>query len=101
MVGGGDESIDGLGVGERREEVRAWRELGFWEDGGGVMEDDRSDEVPGAASIDVAGETERWSSFLDGRSTSWFCGVEGPSTGVGISSKELGDDMVNCDRSTD
>jgi hypothetical protein len=93
MVGGGDERIDASGVAERHEEVRACRECGFCEDGGGVMEDERSDDVPGAASMEVAGEADRWRSCLAGRSSSWFCGVEGLSTGVD-SSKEPGDDMV-------
>jgi len=59
MVGGGDERIDASGVTDRRDEVRACREFGFCEDGGGVMEDERSDDVPGAAIMEVAGEAER------------------------------------------
>jgi hypothetical protein len=58
MVGGGDERTDGFGVGDRRDEVRARREFGFWEDGGGVMEDERSAD-PGTAIIEVAGEADR------------------------------------------
>jgi hypothetical protein len=70
MVGGGDDRMDASGVAERREDVRACLVCGFCEEGGGVMEDERSEDVPGAAIMDVAGEVDRWRSCLAGKSSS-------------------------------
>lgn len=89
IVGGGEDSTDGSGVFERRDEPKGCREVCTCDDGGGVMEDERSDDVPGATNMDVLGEAVRWVSCREGTSRSTFCGVDGISTGVDPSSKEL------------
>jgi hypothetical protein len=83
-VGGGEERIDpGSGVRERRDGTKvAFRAWGFWDEGGGVIED-----VAGATIVDVLGEAGRENLCLTGASTSGFWGVDG-SPGVETSSKD-------------
>ena len=68
-VGGGEERADdGSGVWERREVAKgACRMWGFWDEGGGVIE-----EVAGATIMDVLGDESRDNVFLTGPSTSRF-----------------------------